>query len=209
LVAGSKDPVVLYLSGGNTQVISFAEGLYRIFGETEDVPVGNAFDVVARRLRLKSPGGPEIERLAVKGKYVELPYVVKGMDVSFSGIITDATKKIESGVSPEDISHSLQEVCFAMLTEVTERALAHTEKKEVLLVGGVAANKRLQKMLNDMCEDRGAEVFVCDMKYAGDNGTMIAWNGMISHLAGNKTKVEGSSVIQKWRTDEAEVDWYE
>lgn len=209
LVTGSKDPVVVYLSGGNTQIISFAEGLYRIFGETTDVPVGNAFDVVARRLRLKSPGGPEIERLAEEGEYIELPYAVKGMDVSFSGIVTEANRRIDAGENAEDISYSLQEVCFSMLTEVTERALAHTEKEEVLLVGGVAANRRLQKMLSVMCEDRGAKVYVCDMKYAGDNGTMIAWTGMVSHLVGNETPLKDSKIIHKWRTDEALIGWYE
>ena len=207
LTASSKDPVVLYLSGGNTQVISFAEGRYRIFGETQDIAVGNVFDTVARELHLKSPGGPEIERLAVNGKYIELPYSVKGMDMSFSGIVTEAVKKIKAGASVEDICYSLQETCFAMLTEVTERALAHTGKREVLLVGGVAANKRLQNMLRVMCEERGAEFFVVDVKYSGDNGTMIAWTGMLDYKAGQKTSLEESRVKQKWKTDEAEIPW--
>jgi len=207
LTSGTKNPVVLYLSGGNTQVIAFAEDFYRIFGETEDVPVGNAFDVVARELNLKSPGGPEIERLALGGKYVELPYVVKGMDLSFSGIITDIKRKIKSGLSASDICYSMQEVCFAMLTEVTERALAHTGKNEVLLVGGVAANKRLQTMLNGMCKDRGAKCYVVDFKYSGDCGTMIAWTGILAHNSGQKTALAESGIRQKWRTDEVEITW--
>jgi N6-L-threonylcarbamoyladenine synthase/protein kinase Bud32 len=207
LTAGSKDPVFLYLSGGNTQIISYAEGFYRIFGETVDVPIGNALDVVARELKLKSPGGPEIERLARDGKYVELPYGVKGMDISFSGIVTEAKRKLKDGVSAEDISRSIQETCFAMLTEVTERALAHTGKDEVLLVGGVAANKRLQNMLTTMCDERGAKLYVVEMKYAGDNGVMIAWAGLLSHTAGEKTSIERSGIKQKWRTDDAEITW--
>lgn len=207
LTTGSKDPVVLYLSGGNTQVISFAESRYRIFGETQDIAVGNAFDTVARELNLESPGGPEIERLAVNGKYIELPYSVKGMDLSFSGIVTEAAKKIKNGAKPEDVCHSLQETCFAMLGEVTERALAHTGKDEVLLVGGVAANKRLQTMLRTMCKDRGAKLAVVDIKYAGDNGTMIAWAGMLAHKSGQKTSLESSKVKQKWKTDEPEIAW--
>jgi universal protein Kae1 len=207
LTAESNDPVVLYLSGGNTQVISYAEGLYRIFGETVDIPVGNAFDVVARKLKLKSPGGPEVERLAKSGRYFELPYSVKGMDISFSGIVTEAKKKIKEGAVPEDVCHSLQEVCFAMLTEVTERALAHTGKDEVLLVGGVAANKRLQQMLRTMCDERGASLHVVEMKYAGDNGAMIAWTGMLMHKAGQNTKLGDSGIRQKWRTDGAEITW--
>lgn len=207
LTAGSKDPVVLYLSGGNTQVISYAEGRYRIFGETEDIAVGNALDVVARELGLKSPGGPEIERLAKSGKYVELPYGVKGMDMSFSGIVTEAKRKIKSGVPAEDICYSMQECCFAMLAEVTERALAHTGKDEVLLVGGVAANKRMQDMLKTMCEERGAKLYVVDTKYSGDNGVMIAWTGMLSYKSGQETDIKRSGIKQKWRTDEAEITW--
>jgi N6-L-threonylcarbamoyladenine synthase/protein kinase Bud32 len=207
LTAKSKNPVVLYLSGGNTQVISFTEGYYRIFGETQDIAVGNAFDTVARELKLKSPGGPEIERLATGGKYVELPYSVKGMDMSFSGIVTEVVKKIKGGISPEDICHSLQETCFAMLVEVTERALAHTGKDEVLLVGGVAANKRLQEMLRTMCEERVGKSVVVDIKYSGDNGTMIAWAGVLAWQSGQKTSLERSGIKQKWKTDEAEITW--
>ena len=207
LAASSKDPVVLYLSGGNTQVISFAEGRYRIFGETQDIAVGNVFDTVARELNLKSPGGPEIEKLAVNGKYIELPYSVKGMDLSFSGIVTEAIKNIKTGTKPENICYSLQETCFAMLTEVTERALAHTGKNEVLLVGGVAANKRLQNMLRIMCEERNAEFSVVDIKYSGDNGTMIAQAGMVAYKSSQKTSLEKSGIKQKWKTDEAEITW--
>lgn len=207
LTTGSKGPIVLYLSGGNTQVISFAEGRYRIFGETQDIAVGNAFDTIARELKLRSPGGPEIERLAVGGKYIELPYSVKGMDLSFSGIVTECVKKIKSGAKPEDVCYSLQETCFSMLAEVTERALAHTGKDEVLLVGGVAANRRLQEMLQKMCEERGAKFLVVDQKYSGDNGTMIAWTGLLAYKSGQKTNLERSGIKQKWKTDEAEVTW--
>ena len=208
LTTRCNDPVVLYLSGGNTQVIAYAEGYYRIFGETEDLAVGNALDVVARELKLKSPGGPEIERLAVGGNYVELPYSVKGMDLSFSGIVTEVVRKIRKGTKAENICYSMQETCFAMLTEVTERALAHTEKSEVVLVGGVAANKRMQEMLNDMCKNRGAKMHVCDIKYSGDNGAMIAWTGMLMHRVGQSTPIEKSVFKEKWRTDEVKILWY-
>ena len=207
LTAKCKDPVVLYLSGGNTQVIAYAEGYYRVFGETGDMAVGNALDVVARELNLKSPGGPEIEKFAVGGKYIDLPYSVKGMDLSFSGIVTEAVKKIRAGARTENICYSMQETCFAMLTEVTERALAHTEKEEVLLVGGVAANKRMQGMLDDMCKDRGAELYVCDIKYSGDNGGMVAWAGLLAYKSGQNPPVEKGAVRQKWRTDEVKITW--
>lgn len=203
----AKDPVILYLSGGNTQVIAFTEGKYRIFGETEDIAVGNALDVLARKLGLKMPGGPEIEKMAKNGKYIKLPYVVKGMDLSFAGIVTEAIKKFKSGINKEDVCYSFQETCFSMLTEVTERAVAHTGKKEVLLVGGVAANKRLQNMVKIMCEERGAKMYVVPQEYAGDCGSMIAWTGLLSYKSGQKVNIEKSIIKQKWRTDEVKITW--
>jgi N6-L-threonylcarbamoyladenine synthase len=208
LTTQSKDPVVLYLSGGNTQVIAFTEGRYRVFGETQDIPIGNALDVLARGLNLdlsRIPGGLAIESLSKNGKYVELPYVVKGMDLSFSGLVTEAVKKYKQGIKAEDIAYSFQETCFAMLTEVTERAVAHTDKEEVLLVGGVAANKRLQEMLKIMCEERGAKFFVVPQEYSGDCGVNIAWTGILAYQKGYKTAIEYSHIKQKWRVDE--VEW--
>ena len=95
-----------------------------------------------------------------------------------------------------------------MLTEVTERALAHTGKNEVLLTGGVAASKRLQEMLNIMCKERDALFFVCPREYAGDNGAMIAYNGLIDHKSRKKAeKQEKIDFIQRWRTDQVDVKW--
>jgi len=202
LMTGAKDPVVVYLSGGNTQIIAYVNGRYRIFGETEDIPIGNAFDSLARYFGLRSFGS-EIEKLARKGKkFIPLPYVVKGMDVSFSGILTECIK-LAKKERKEDISFSFQETCFSMLVEATERALAHTGKEEVLLVGGVAANKRLQEMMKIMCEERGAELFVTPAEYSRDNGVMIAWTGL---LVKKKLKIKESGIRQKWRVDEVEID---
>ena len=201
----AKDPVFVYLSGGNTQIIAFVENVYRIFGETEDIPVGNCLDVVAREMGLPMPGGPEIEKLASRGKYVELPYVVKGMDVSYSGIATAAINLLKKGVAKEDVAYSLQEICFAMLTEVTERALAHTEKDEVLLVGGVAANKRLQEMMKRMCKGREAKAYTVPEEYASDNGVMIAWTGLLAFKKAWKPDFK-DLIKPKWRIDE--IKWF-
>ena len=202
----TKDPIFVYLSGGNTQIIAYVEGKYRIFGETLDIPVGNCLDVVAREMNLPMPGGFEIEKLAKSGSYVELPYVVKGMDVSFSGIQTACINLLKKGVAKKDIAYSLQETCFAMLTEVTERALAHTEKKEVLLVGGVAANRRLKEMMEKMCEERGAKCYVVPPEYSGDNGIMIAWTGLLAYKSGWKPSFK-DKIRPKWRIDEVKVTW--
>lgn len=204
---GCKDPVIIYLSGGNSQILAYVDGRYRVFGETQDIPVGNALDVLAREMGLHMPGGPEIEKLAQDGKFVELPYVVKGMDMSFTGIMTSAIEKFNEGIFKEDIAYSMQETCFSMLTEVAERALAHTNKRELLLVGGVAANKRLQEMMGIMCMERGSEFYVVPQEHSGDNGVMIGWTGILAHTSGQKLNIEGSFVKQNWRTEDVEITW--
>lgn len=201
ITTGAKDPVVVYVSGGNTQILALNERRYRVFGETLDIPIGNCLDQVGREIGLGNPGGPNIEKNAIGGKYFELPYIVKGMDLSFAGISTSAVKKFKEGKSVQDVCFSLQETCFAMLVEVTERALAHTGKKEVLVVGGVAANKRFAEMLDIMCRERGAKAFAVPLEYAGDGGAMIAWVGMLSKKECKET------VDPKWRADEVDVLW--
>lgn len=206
LMTDCKDPVIVYLSGGNTMIIVFVERRYRVVGETEDLALGNALDIVAREMRLPAPGGPEIEKLATKGKYVELPYVVKGCDLSYSGIVTAAINLLKRGVSKEDVSFSLQETCFAMLVEVTERALAHAGKEEVLLVGGVVANKRLQEMMSAMCRERGARSYAVPSGFSGDQGVQIAWVGILAYKSGWKPKFRGK-IRPNWRIDEIDVTW--
>ena len=198
-----KDPVVVYLSGGNTQIVSLVEGYYRVFGETLDIPIGNCLDVVARAMGYPMPGGKYIEELAKKGKWIELPYSVKGMDVSFSGIATKAIELLKKGEKKEDVAFSLQETCFAMLTEVTERALAHTGKKEVLLVGGVASNRRLQTMMEIMCKERGAVCKVVPREFAQDNGAMIAWTGILAFK--HKWSSIKDRINPRWRIDEVRI----
>jgi len=204
LMTGAKDPVTLYVSGGNTQTIAFTEGRYRVFGETQDQGVGNIFDHFAREAGLQHPGGPKIEALAKTGKWIEMPYVVKGMDVSFSGIMTNAIKKLKTE-KLEDLCYSLQETCFAMLTETVERALAHTDKTEVLLTGGVAANSRLKEMLDIMCKERGAKLFAVPREFSGDNGCQIAVAGLMMHKAG--VKFEDTKINRFWRTDDVDIPY--
>jgi len=208
-VTGSKDPVMLYASGANTQVIAYQSGKYRVFGETLDIGVGNLLDTFARGIGLGFPGGPKIYELSLKGKnYVKLPYVVKGTDVSFGGILTNIRTKASSGsYSAEDLSFSLQETVFAMLVEVSERAMAHTQKEELLLAGGVACNKRLQEMCGIMCRERGARLYVPDSSLLVDNGAMIAWQGVVQFRAGQQTRLDGSEIKPYQRTDDVEVKW--
>uniref|UniRef100_A0A7C3UJB6 tRNA N6-adenosine threonylcarbamoyltransferase n=1 Tax=Geoglobus ahangari TaxID=113653 RepID=A0A7C3UJB6_9EURY len=207
-LTGAKDPVTLYVSGGNSQIIAKRKGRYRVFGETLDIGIGNALDKLARYFGFPHPGGPKIEELAKKGsQYYELPYVVKGMDFSFSGIVTAAMKLFDEGVPMEDIAFSFQETVFAMLTEVTERAMAYLDKEEALLVGGVGANSRLQEMLRIMCEDRGARFYAPPKEFMGDNGAMIAYTGLLMFKAGVTTKIEESFIKPDFRIEEVEVLW--
>jgi len=94
---GAKDPVMLYVSGANTQIIAYASGKYRIFGETLDIGVGNFIDTFARYAGIGFPGGPAIQKLASESSknYIELPYSVKGMDIALSGILTNLNQKLE------------------------------------------------------------------------------------------------------------------
>jgi len=205
---GCKDPALLYASGGNTQIIAYSDGRYRIFGETQDVGIGNMLDKLGRELGLGYYAGPTFEKLAKNGsKLLDLPYSVKGMDIAFSGIMTAALTLRKKGHSLEDIAYSIQETTFSMLTEVTERAMAHIGKDEVLLGGGVAQNQRLQEMVRIMAEDRGAEMFVPDRRLCVDNGAMIAWLGNIMYNSGIRMGIEDTSVLQRFRTDEVEVTW--
>ncbi len=204
----AKKPVTLYVSGGNSQVIARKGNRYRVFGETLDIGIGNALDKLARHMGLKHPGGPKIEKLARKGrKYYHLPYVVKGMDFSFSGMVTAAQKLYDSGVPAEDVAYSFQETAFAMLTEVTERALAYLNLDEVLLVGGVGANGRLQEMLRIMCEDRGARFYMPPKELMGDNGAMIAYTGLLMYKHGYTTPIEESYVKPDFRIEDVEIRW--
>ena len=205
---GCRDPALLYASGGNTQVIAFSNGRYRIFGETLDVGIGNMLDKLGRELGLGFYAGPTIEKLALEGdKLLDLPYSVKGMDVAFSGIMTAALALYKKGHRLEDIAYSVQETCFAMLAEVTERAMAHVGKDEVLLGGGVAQNTRLREMIAEMAHERGAEMFCPDRRFCMDNGAMIAWLGNVMYLSGVRMDMADTVVEQRFRTDEVEVSW--
>jgi len=198
-----KDPVYLYVSGVNTQIIvqeqkKKGEGKYHVLGETLDIGLGNMLDKFGRILGLGFPAGPKIEEVAKKGKYVELSYTVKGMDVSFSGLLTKAQQLFErKQASKEDLCFSLQETAFAMCAEVAERALAHSGKKELLLVGGVGANKRFCEMLELMCKGRNAKFYKVPMDLAGDQGAMIAWEGFL-----RKDSYGDIEVNPHWRADE-------
>lgn len=210
-MTGANDPVLLYCSGANTQVIAYAAGKFRVFGETLDVGVGNFIDNFARYADLGFPGGPKIEKIAKGGsEYIELPYSVKGMDIALSGILTNLRQKLEKGYKLEDLAYSMQETVFAMLLETAERALAHVGKKELLLGGGVACNQRLQEMSKIMCKERDVDFFVPERSLLVDNGAMIAYLGEIMFDSGVKLlgdDLRNVDIMPRQRTDQVEVIW--
>jgi N6-L-threonylcarbamoyladenine synthase len=271
LCCATTNPVVLYVSGGNTQVLAYASNQqrYTIFGETIDIAIGNCFDRFARCISLSNDPSPgyNIEQAAksyvaayesigeVPPLIIDLPYTVKGMDVNFSGILTTIEQIAKQAMkTDEELDHdsvivvgdhvtttkqagwcyALQETIFAMIIEITERALAHLSltSNDVLIVGGVGCNERLQQMMSQMIEDRiythprqrnGSDNYaigddihdttirgkVCGMdhRYCIDNGAMIAQVGLLSLQYGHITEMKDSWCTQRYRTDQSPIVW--
>lgn len=230
LITHADNPVVLYVSGGNTQVIAYSRQRYRIFGETLDIAVGNCLDRFARVVGLSNDPSPgyNIEQEAKRGKrLLPLPYATKGMDLSLSGILGSieaytydkryrpdgSSDKDSEGFSDDesftsaDLCFSLQETIFSMLVEITERAMAHVGSKQVLIVGGVGCNERLQQMMDVMAKERGGSMFATDERFCIDNGIMIAQAGLLGFRMGQVTPLEKSTCTQRFRTDEVHVAW--
>lgn len=227
-ITGCKNPVVLYVSGGNTQVIAYSNRRYRIFGETLDIAIGNCLDRFARVLKISNDPSPgfNIELLAKQGKnLVQLPYTIKGMDLSISGILShietisnslffETTQKKtfdlpnDKKITKEDLCFSLQETLFSMLVEITERALAHTNSTEVLIVGGVGSNLRLQEMMSLMLKSRkNCTSYATDERFCIDNGLMIAHTGLLAFKCGEFEDLKDTICKQRFRTDEVLVTW--
>jgi N6-L-threonylcarbamoyladenine synthase len=208
LLTGSKDPVVLLVSGGHTMILAYSARRWRVLGESLDLTLGQLLDQFGRHHGLSSPCGMAIEEAASKStNYVKLPYTVKGNDVSFSGLLTASKLLLDSGYTFSDVSYSIQETAFAMVTEVTERALAFTGKKEVMIVGGVAANKRLSRMMSDMTRRHSATVALTPVEYSGDCGAQIAWTGWLAHESNVEVPIAESKVLQSWRVDRVDIPW--
>ena len=212
---GCEGPVLLYVSGGNTQVIARLQGRYRVLGETLDIGIGNMLDKFARGVGIPFPGGPHIEQLALV--WIErgpgalddlaLPYAVQGMDLAFSGLLTATEALLAKGAPLPAVCWSLQEHAFAACVEVAERALAHTGKDEVLLGGGVACNERLRQMSAGMAAARGATSHVPARHFCVDNGSMIALLGRRQLESAGPTPITASAVQQALRTDQTPITW--
>ncbi len=209
-ISGAKDPLTVYVSGGNTQILCIEDGRYHVLGETQDMGIGNFLDMLGRSLNLTPPDAVGVLKLAAQPdcNYFKMPYVVKGMSVSYSGMLTFAQKLAQSkNASAKDICYSGQETAFAALCEATERALLLKRKKEIVLCGGNARNRRLSQMLGFVASENGARLCIAADEYLGDNAAMIALTALLMAGPSAPKKDANLGVVQDLRMDSEPVYW--
>ncbi len=211
---GFRDPLVVYVSGGNTQIAALARGkgasYYRVLGETMDVGIGNFLDVLGRNVKgVEPPNAIGVIRCAAtadKSMLLDLPYTVKGMDLAFSGLLSACLKAAKEGASKEQVCFSGQETALSMLIEACERALCHAAKKQLLLVGGVAQNPRCQRMVGLMAKEHGCKVGIVPPAIAGDNAGMIGVTAL-QMLGSGRPIPENAEPDSNLRLDSTPIYW--
>lgn len=204
---GLRDPLALYVSGGNSQILGAVNAPYRhyhIYGETFDIGIGNMLDTFAREAKLNPAWGSTIATVSQGGRYIQMPYTVKGMDFTFTGLITNALGLLSKN-SLKDVSYSLQETAFSMLCEATERALFLTRKRELVLCGGVAQSERLKEMLKIISKSHNLRFGVAQNEFNADNGAMIAVVAEKMFNSGMKFSVSECTVKQRYRIDKTVI----
>jgi N6-L-threonylcarbamoyladenine synthase len=204
---GLKDPLALYVSGGNSQILAAINEPYKhyhIHGETFDIGVGNMFDSFARAAKLNPAWGSTVEKAAEGGKYIRMPYTVKGMDFTFSGLLTNAVELLQRN-SLVDVAYSLLETSFSMLCEATERALFLTKKREIILCGGVAQSQHLREMLKRIAKSDHVRFYAAPSEFNADNGAMIAVVAERMHKSGLKIPVSECTTDQKYKIDKTMI----
>ncbi|WP_027416692.1 tRNA (adenosine(37)-N6)-threonylcarbamoyltransferase complex transferase subunit TsaD [Aneurinibacillus terranovensis] len=187
--------LALVVSGGHTEIVYMKEhGSYEIIGQTRDDAVGEAYDKVARSLKLPYPGGPYIDRLAQEGEAsIPLPraWLDGSYDFSFSGlksavlnVLHNADQRGET-IAPANLAASFQEAVIEVLVEKTFRFIQERPVKQLLLAGGVAANRGLRTALTRRAEGEKIDLIVPPMSLCTDNAAMIAGAGYIEYQKGN------------------------
>ena len=186
----------LVASGGHSHIVQVEDYTrFRVLGRTVDDAAGEAFDKVARTLGLAYPGGPSIAAAAKTGDphayRLPVPHVEGKYNVSFSGLKTAVLNEVNQAnmkglpVNVPDLAASFQERIDGILAEKLLAAAADTGARQVCLAGGVAANGRLRQLVNDRAQKLGAQVFLPQLKFCGDNGAMIASQGYYEFAAGH------------------------
>jgi N6-L-threonylcarbamoyladenine synthase len=201
--------VALLVSGGHSLLVEVqGVGRYQVLGESIDDAAGEAFDKVAKLLKLPYPGGPHLAKLAEQGrpgKY-DLPRPMTdrpGLDMSFSGLKTAVLVLLKSLPDPDeqtraDVARAFEDAVVDTLSIKCERALKQTGQRRLVVAGGVGANKRLRARLKDMTARLGGETFYPRPEFCTDNGAMIAYAGCLRLEAGRATV---NPVTARWPLD--------
>ena len=203
--------VSLLVSGGHSMIVDVKDrGEYEILGQSQDDAVGEAFDKVGKLLGLPYPGGPHIETLAVNGnpKAFDFPRPMMhsdNLDLSFSGLKTSVLYKVRdiedlNDQVKADIAASFQRAVIDVLTKKIKKAIELTGRGDVIIAGGVAANKALRSAIKELENSMGIKVYYPDLKYCGDNAAMIAFVGSLR--SSDKIVNIGSSVRARWPLNE-------
>lgn len=192
LITELKFPLIaLVVSGGHTELVYMKEhGHFEVIGETRDDAAGEAYDKVARTLNMPYPGGPHIDRLAQEGSpTIDLPraWLEEGSyDFSFSGLKSAVINTVHNAeqrgeaIAPEDLAASFQASVIEVLVKKTERAVAEYGVNQVLVAGGVAANKGLRAALEKAFADHDkVELVIPPLSLCTDNAAMIAAAGSV------------------------------
>lgn len=218
----AKDPpdfpfVALLVSGGHTQLMHVAGvGAYKLLGESLDDAAGEAFDKTAKLLDLGYPGGPALAQLAETGTpgrcKLPRPMLQSGdLDFSFSGLKTAVLTAVRSkplGASDRaDLAAEFQEAVTEVLVTKSLAALRHCNLRQLVVAGGVGANRRLRQRLDEAAAATGMRVFYPELELCTDNGAMIAFCGAQRLLAGVPPAVRGEfSVRPRWPLHELHSD---
>ena len=203
--------ISLLVSGGHSMIVDVEDrGDYKILGQSQDDAVGEAFDKVGKLLGLPYPGGPHIEKMALEGnpKAYEFPRPMMhsdNLDLSFSGLKTAVlytVRDIEdlNNQVKADVAASFQQAVIDVLTKKIKKAIELTGRDEVIIAGGVAANKALRSAIKELENSMGIKVYYPDLKYCGDNAAMIAFVGSLRSSDGVNNKA--SSVRARWPLNE-------
>ena len=163
-------------------------------------------DNFARKANLNPAWGSTVAKVSEGGKYLQMPYTVKGMDFTFTGLLTYALKMLDNAAL-SDIAYSLQETSFSMLCEATERALMLLDKKELLVCGGVAQSARLKEMLALIANEHSIKFGFAQNEYNADNGAMIALVAEKMLHSVETYKQNECGISQKYRIDDFKVVW--
>lgn len=203
--------ISLLVSGGHSMIVDVKDrGDYQILGQSQDDAVGEAFDKVGKLLGLPYPGGPHIEKLALKGnpKSYDFPRPMihsDNLDLSFSGLKTSVlytVRDIENITDQikADIAASFQQAVIDVLTKKIKKSVELSGRSNVIIAGGVAANKALRETIKELESVLNIRVYYPSLKYCGDNAAMIAFVGSLR--SSDKIQVNGSSVRARWPLSE-------